>query len=109
MEVKVGQNVLFSEFVGFLSRNCNALLVSRVCIQRLAAISFLPARDYPFTLLYATLNLRQFVPLLLMDKLPHTTSHLPKERSVHQGASCGVADTQQLAVPVVTSPHLRPL
>lgn len=99
MEVKVGQNVLFSEFVGFLSRNCNAPLVSCLCIQKLAA-------PYPFTLLYATLNLRQFVPLLLMDKLPHATSHLPKERSVHQGASCGVADTQQLAVPVVTSPCL---
>jgi len=28
MEMKVGQNVLFSQFVGFLSRNCNAQLVS---------------------------------------------------------------------------------
>jgi len=102
MEVKVGQNVLFSEFVGFLSRNCNALLVSRLCIRRLAA-------PYPFTLLYATLNWRQFIPLLLMDKLPDTTSHLPKERRVHQGASCGAADTQQLAVPSATSPPLRPL
>lgn len=102
MEVKVGQNVLFSEFVGFLSRNCNALLVSRLCIRRLAA-------PYPFALLYATLNLRQFIRLSLTDKLPHTTSRLPREGSVHRGASEGAADTQQLAVPAVISPCLRPL
>lgn len=102
MEVKVGQNVLFSEFVEFLSRNCNAPLVSCLCIQRLTA-------PYPFTLLYATLNLRQFICLSLMDKLPHTTSCFPKDRSTHRGASYGAADTQQFAVPVVTSPHLQPL
>lgn len=74
MEVKVGQNVFFSEFVGFLSRNCNTPLVNRLCIQR----------PYPFTLFSATLNLRQFIPLLLMDKLPHSTSCLPRESSMHR-------------------------
>lgn len=28
MEMEVGQNVLFSQFVGFLSRNCTAHFVS---------------------------------------------------------------------------------
>lgn len=50
MEVKVGQNGFFSQFVGFLPRNCYALLISHLCNQRLA-------EPYPFTLSYATLNL----------------------------------------------------
>lgn len=47
MEAKVGQNGFFSEFLGFLPRNCYALLVSHLCNQRLA-------EPYPFTLLCHT-------------------------------------------------------
>lgn len=86
----------FLSLLDFFLGTVMLCLVSRLCIERLAA-------PYPFTHLCATLNLRQFIPFLLIDKLPHTTSPLPKERSMHQGASCRAADTQQLAVPMVTS------
>lgn len=96
MEVKVGQNALFSEFVGFLSRNCNALpCKSSLYRKTSSAISIYTPLCHA--------KLETVHSFLLIDKLPHTTSPLPKERSMHQGASCRAADTQQLAVPMVTS------
>lgn len=102
MEVKVGQNVLFSEFVGFLSRNCNALPCKSSLYQKTGnAISICTSLCHtkPETV----------HSFLLTDKLPHTASPLPKERSMHQGASCRAADIQQLAVPMVTSLSLTPV
>lgn len=99
MEVKVGQNVLFSEFVGFLSRNYNALpCKSPLCQETSSAISV-------YTPLCHTKpeTVHSFLLTEQKPQQPHTTSPLPKERRMHQDASGRAADTQQLAVPMVTS------
>lgn len=66
MEVKVGQSVLFSEFVGFLSRNRNSRFVS-LCIHS-------RAEPYPFTLPCAVLTLRRVIPASLAGERPQPAS-----------------------------------